>query len=1327
MFKVFPRTAVACRRGDGAGLAVNGRALFNAYPVGRAVVTMLACLCAPAAWLALGVGEASAAVTHNYLFQFSEVPASPGVSVPGPLTVMNSITVDSGHVWIDEHVDGTSSYRVDEFEAATGAFLRQLVASEGYDPEYLGVAVGRLAGEPQPQVYLAQYEGRTGTPEIGVYDESGTRKSSWTGAETPAKSFGVIEDVAVDGSSSLADWAAGDVYVPDPSNGVIDVFHPEAGGKEKYVTQLTGTEPGVPFGKALSMAVDPANGDLVVADSEKNTVDIFEPTAFGEYALVRELTATPSETFERLSSVAVNGASGDVYVVESERGRVFQFSAQGSYLDSILGTPEGAFQDPSNGGGVSTAAVDAATGDVYIGAVSPHNEGTVDVFGPNLIVPDVVTEAVTSLEPTSVTLNGTVDPDGEGQATCQFAWGTSAAFGQLAACSEPVANGTSPVAVQADVTGLQPDTTYHYRLQASNANGTNPGEASEDRELTTLGPGIRQQWASSVASSSASLDARIDPNGAPTSYYVEYGTTASYGSEAPAAPGAAIGAGQSEVEVTQHVQGLQADTTYHYRVVAVSELSPGETEAFFGPDGTFSTQPPSSAFALPDGRSWEMVSPPDKQAGTLESTPAEWGGLIQAANDGSSITYIASAPTEEQPHGNLAVERVQLLSSRAAAGWSTKVITTYHNAASGILLGDVSEYKLFSEDLSLGVVEPKGDTPLSEETSEQTPYLRHDTTCDASPASCYQPLVTAGNVPAGTKFGGAPGAELGHVHVAGASPDLSHVVLSSAVPLTEAPAEEWALYEWDGGRLLPVSVLPASEGGAVVQAELGGTGSESNARGAVSEDGSKIVWRHGSHLYVTDMEEGQAVRIDVPEVGAAGGAGQAVFQIASDNSTKVFFTDTAQLTTDSTASEKVSPAAADLYEYDGRTGKLSDLTVDSHAKEHAAVQGLVLGASREGDYVYFVANGALAAGAASGDCSGEFSAASATCNLYVLHNGVTTFVAALSGEDHNGSFSPSLEGLTARVSPDGRWLAFMSDASLTGYDNRDAGSGVRDEEVFIYDASSGRLSCASCDPTGARPAGAYEAGEYPGLMFDHLFTWGERWLAAAIPGWNGTPHAAHQPRYLSDSGRLYFDSSGALQPRDTNGTWDVYQYEPAGVGGCGSPNSTFDVASNGCVDLISSGGSAEESTFADASENGDDVFFLTASQLVAEDYDHALDLYDAHACSSASPCLSPSPAMPPPCSTGDSCKPAPSPQPESFGAPSSETFAGAGNFSAPTPPASATPKSLTAPRKFARALRECHRKRGKRRRAACERQARRVYGRKADHKSTVGKSTRTGR
>jgi hypothetical protein len=237
----------------------------------------------------------------------------------------------------------------------------------------------------------------------------------------------------------------------------------------------------------------------------------------------------------------------------------------------------------------------------------------------------------------------------------------------------------------------------------------------------------------------------------------------------------------------------------------------------------------------------------------------------------------------------------------------------------------------------------------------------------------------------------------------------------------------------------------------------------------------------------------------------------------------------------------------------------------------------------------------------------------------------------------------------------------MSDRPLTRYDNRDAVSERSDQEVFLYHAPSGQgqgtLVCASCNPTGARPRGmefsAITVGN-GGLAGGSV--WPEStWLAANVPTWTSYTlnQSLYQSRYLSDSGRLFFNSSDALVPSDTNGTEDVYQYEPPGVGGCTASSLTFGPASQGCVDLISSGISKQESAFLDASESGDDVFFLTASQLSHRDLDTALDVYDAGVGGSETEA-----ARPVECS-GDACQqPA---VPPNDATPGSLTFNGAGN------------------------------------------------------------------
>ena len=352
---------------------------------------------------------------------------------------------------------------------------------------------------------------------------------------------------------------------------------------------------------------------------------------------------------------------------------------------------------------------------------------------------------------------------------------------------------------------------------------------------------------------------------------------------------------------------------------------------------------------------------------------------------------------------------------------------------------------------------------------------------------------------------------------------------------------------------------------------------------------------------------------------------------------------------------------------------LTDLTPLGAGEEHADVQGLVVGASEDGSSVYFVANGVLSGTEANE--RGE-KAQSGQPNLYRRHDGVTSFIVTLTAGD-SPDWAVSLAEFAARVSPDGRWLAFMSQRSLTGYDNRDASSGKPDEEVYLYDANPDpgqrSLVCASCNPTGGRPHGIeYEHMAY-GIAGGNRVWEKNTWLAANIPGW--TPYkvdgALYQSRYLSDSGRLFFNSSDALVPSDTNKTEDVYQYEPPGTGDCTEADGTFSVVSGGCVGLISSGSSPVESGFLDASENGNDVFFLTQAELVPGDVDTSYDVYDAHACSASSPCPPPPPPPPPACQ-GDACQsPVEAPNDPT---PGSLTFQGPGN---PVPGVALSTKKTT--------------------------------------------------
>jgi len=228
----------------------------------------------------------------------------------------------------------------------------------------------------------------------------------------------------------------------------------------------------------------------------------------------------------------------------------------------------------------------------------------------------------------------------------------------------------------------------------------------------------------------------------------------------------------------------------------------------------------------------------------------------------------------------------------------------------------------------------------------------------------------------------------------------------------------------------------------------------------------------------------------------------------------------------------------------------------------------------------------------------------------------------------------------------------------------------------------------------------------------------------------------YQPRYLSDTGRVFFDSYDALVSEDVDSTWDVYEYEPEGEGFessiCGSGSASASVAfkgehpfSNvqgvrgvepaGCVGLISSGRSPEESVFMDASEGGSEVFFMTAAKLSPADVDSAYDVYDAHACTTKSPCIAPV-ESPPACVTADACRAAPSPQPGFPGGESGSASVFGEDNLAPPPPGKPKVKSAAEVRaeELKKALATCRHRypHSKRRRQACERAARKAYGAK---------------
>jgi hypothetical protein len=1145
---------------------------------------------------------------------------------------------------------------------------------------------------------------------------TGLALGEFTGAAAPSGPLLEPTWIAID--NKVGSESEGDVYVYDSGHGVIDKYTAEGA----FLGEIKEAEAGHPLGTVEGIAID-AEGHLWVyqVNAEPNgEVDAFSAAEPNVFLSARISPYGVSSGFAVGAGDAVYVARGDGSTAKlnpAGEPLIERLNPNGSKAISAnpVGTrPEQVFAyrgDESSDGGLEIVAYDGAStctvgapcqtappssllerfsapGVAEIGFGVPTglavNTGTGAIYAgdprggrvlafESLSIPDVETAAASDLEPFAATLEGTVTPDGEPlkanpEEGCFFEYGETTSYGRISACEVPdaeeVGEGTSPVAVHANLSGLAAGTTYHYRLLAANANGQNAGQ---DGSFTTPGARIDSTSVSNVSATAATLESSIDPNGSPTSYFFQYGTTTAYGSTSPQPPGPIIGAGTADVDVASAVQGLAPATTYHYRVVARREVSAGVFEEFDGPDHIFVTQAANASTLLPDGRQWQLVSPPDKHGALLE--PINETGVIQASADGDAISYIANGPIEAEPQGSS--NSVQILSRRLTSNWGSLNIAGPNIAATGAAVGQGNEFRFFSEDLSRSIAQPLGNfLPFSPAASEQTPYLRSDfptgNVGEPCSGSCYRPLVigcaAAGpcpapieegaNVPAGRIFANNRndpkcGASAGPRRDAGfacrpmfvgATPDLTHIVIESEVDLDPGAAGAIAdyLYEWTGGELTRV-----------------GTVGEEDFH-SISPDGSRIVFDGESEglagLLLRDTVAGKTVQLDAAEPACLGAgeceSGGAEFQLATADGSRVFFIDANRLT----AHAGAKSGSPDLYECQiveiggAPRCELTDLTPEGPNGESANAQG-VLGASADGSWLYF----------AAGPINSP--------HVYVRHDGGETPIGVLAPADSH-DWEHRLKYHLARVSHDGKWLAFMSQASPTGYENRDAVSDRPDQEVYLYSASRNRLVCASCNPTGARPIGI----EYTKITSgngglaggDRIFGPSDPGVAAIVPG--GIPingaQSLYQPRYLSNSGRLFFNSHDALVPQDTNGTMDVYEYEPPGVGSCTRVSPTFAPSNGGCVSLISSGTSPLESAVLDASESGDDVFFLTSARLAPQDTDSERDVYDAHVCSGEAPCF-PEPQPAPPICSGDACQLPATPPVDAT--PGSLTFSGAGN------------------------------------------------------------------
>jgi hypothetical protein len=244
----------------------------------------------------------------------------------------------------------------------------------------------------------------------------------------------------------------------------------------------------------------------------------------------------------------------------------------------------------------------------------PVNTGGGSTSGP---LPTVTTDAPNTITNTTATLNGTVNANNT-STTVTFEYGETTAYGTTVTADQSPVTGAVDSSVSKAITGLGPGKTYHYRVVGQNTNGTANGG---DLTFTTdsAAPTVTTNAASSVASTSATLNGTVNANGASATVTFEYGTTIGYGTTVTADQSPVSGTTNSAV--SKSITGLAINTTYHFRVVGTN--GQGTTN---GADMMFTTSTAAPTVTT-------------NSASSITDTTATINGTVNANGASTTVTF----------------------------------------------------------------------------------------------------------------------------------------------------------------------------------------------------------------------------------------------------------------------------------------------------------------------------------------------------------------------------------------------------------------------------------------------------------------------------------------------------------------------------------------------------------------------------------------------------------------------------------------------------------------------------------------------------------------
>ena len=1202
------------------------------------------------------------------------------------LSSVNGAGVSGGQISVAE--TGTREFELTFEGNLAGDFLPSVQPSY-FNPPAETTLTG---GEEKAEVVISNAGGagevcKTSSGDTCKYGGLGTENGMFrNGEHFEGRFFSSFPNQA----PVIAVGSTGNVYVGD--NKRIQEFSPEG----QYIEQINLPTPPEHWNFTQAIAVDGSDNVFAISEVVSQKEELEHPSSYQrEIAGVQEFdssgtliqTLHPSGVPQTLAT----DGSGDVFVGTEVNGGqpaasyvIDEYNSSGTLIARI----QSSLIKSTRVGGI---AVGNTAEKLYVSNAT-H---VVIIDLPQAGPPTVGGENVTDIQPTTATLHALVNPHSF-DTHYHFQYVDDTDF-QSGGFGNPATQSTSSVdlglvdeesPVQAGISGLAPETVYHFRVVAESSEGTVLGSGASFETLPPVT--VHNFTTQTVGPELVTLKAELNPNGQFSTYTVRYGENNQYTGSVHGSSSGTLAIGNEFVSKEVTFNELNPNSTYHYQLVAengagkvetvdqtfTTELSTAEERALESCPNTILREE-NSSLALPDCRAYEQVSPTTKKGYTV--TGGFQSGL---APSGERLSFFSLGAFT----GNTG--QVSYVAHRTENGWVTEAAVARPGPDEQVKA--VIEFTAELNKSLFSVVPGSTAQEIEEITSPN-----------------YLQIGSEGNFVHGTPLlepiSGFREHGNGWDDPVAQSADLSRLFLLTRLrllPPAEDPlgdtSRDSRIYEVRGvGGPTPTMKLaaeiPSSLAGA--EAECGIDQNFGTLANSSSSDGLTLIYDapleiessgacdsgfsdsepHPNKiaLYAT-IEGGAPIQLSAPPPAQCQSPApcssslptDAHFYGMSPDGGKVWFTTRRPLINADTDNTN------DLYVAKLENGQLQELAMASEGDatdptpgEGANVQG-ILPMPQGGQRAYFVATGVLT-NSPNGQAE---TAAQGADNLYVFdaQTGETKFVISLcSGPEKSGSASdgscpkglapfpgpPQTENddflwhfgetpeTQAHPTPDGRFMLFQSFGQLTQDDTDNAA------DIYRYDLQTGQLNRISIGRRGNDANGnddAYKA-------------------EIGHQGINNLLHEAAEngSRSISADGSVaIFNTAAPLVSRDTDlaanpGCYsndsgcDIYMWEEQGQGTCTEPG--------GCVSLVSSGVDSHANNAASISASGRDIVFNTPRGMVPGDTDGVRDFYDARVNGGFHP-AHPGPV----CDSPELCQPEPPPPPAQPNV-STPNFVGTGN------------------------------------------------------------------